>query len=109
MSAGWHVVQHVPFEGPGLIAAELSARRLPTRVAHVYRGDTLPDVGDLAGLVVLGGPMNALQDVDHPHLPDERKLLAAALDRGVPVLAVCLGAQLLAAALGARVFAGPAP
>jgi GMP synthase (glutamine-hydrolysing) len=66
----------------------------------------VPAADEMAGLVVMGGPMNALDDAAYPHLAAERELLAECVRRDMPVLAVCLGAQLLAAALGARVFTG---
>lgn len=54
------------------------------------------------GLVVLGGGMGALDDVEHPWLADVRALLAGAVSKQLPTLAICLGAQLLAAAVGGR-------
>ncbi|MEU5690167.1 type 1 glutamine amidotransferase [Actinosynnema sp. NPDC020468] len=59
------------------------------------------------GLVVLGGAMGALDDLDHPWLADVRKLLSHAVAKRVPTLGVCLGAQLLAAATGGQVRRGP--
>jgi GMP synthase-like glutamine amidotransferase len=58
------------------------------------------------GVVCLGGAMGANDDVDHPWLADVRRLLARSVGTRVPVLAVCLGAQLLAAATGGRVAVG---
>ncbi|PRY39479.1 type 1 glutamine amidotransferase [Umezawaea tangerina] len=103
------VVQHVPFEGPGLIAPALAAVGADVRVVRVDQGESLPDAARLDVLVVLGGPMGALDDHTHPHLARERELVAECVRRGLPVLGVCLGAQLLAAALGARVWRGPEP
>ena len=56
-------------------------------------------------VMVFGGAMHADQDDTHPWLRDETMLLQELLDRGVPVLGVCLGAQLLAKAAHARVYA----
>ena len=64
-------------------------------------------MADVAGLVVMGGPMSVHDDL--AWLADERTLLRAAVEAGRPVLGVCLGAQQLAAALGAPVMEGPAP
>jgi GMP synthase-like glutamine amidotransferase len=66
----------------------------------------VPSLDELAGLVVLGGPMGVGDVEQHPYLAGEIDLLAAAVAADVPVLGVCLGAQLLACALGGTV--GPA-
>ena len=60
------------------------------------------------GVIPLGGVMGAMDDDVAPWLPDERALLVDAVERGNPVLGICLGGQLLAAALGGRVTLGPA-
>lgn len=104
------VLQHAPWERPGLIDRVLAetAPGIPVIVRTVL-DDARPDLPlprDLAGLVVMGGPMNADDDARFPGLAAERRLLAATVDAGVPVLAVCLGMQLLARALGATVHAG---
>jgi GMP synthase-like glutamine amidotransferase len=59
------------------------------------------------GLVCLGGHMGAYDDLDFPWLADVRRLLAEATTKGLPTLAICLGAQLLAVATGGRVVVGP--
>jgi GMP synthase (glutamine-hydrolysing) len=51
-------------------------------------------------VIVFGGAMHADQDHLHPWLRDENLLLEELLDRGVPLLGVCLGAQLIAKAAG---------
>ena len=69
--------------------------------------DLPDDTTGYAGLVCLGGHMGAYDDLDHPWLADVRRLLAEAVTRQLPTLAICLGAQLLAVATGGRVTAGP--
>ncbi|HEY9415472.1 MAG TPA: type 1 glutamine amidotransferase [Pseudonocardia sp.] len=80
-------------------------------VVRPFAGDPVPvDASDWSGVVCLGGEMGAMDDDQHPWLAGCRALLADAVGRGTPVLAVCLGAQLLAAATGGRVTeaaAGP--
>ncbi len=108
----WAVVQHVEFEGPGLIGEVAAEHGVVLDVQRMDLGHRLPEaeqLPELGGLVVLGGPMGALDDAEHPHLAQERALLAAAVALDLPVLGICLGAQLLAAALGAPVFRGDAP
>ena len=70
-------------------------------------GDFPADTGGHQGLVCLGGHMGAYDDLDHPWLADVRRLLAEATTKGLPALAICLGAQLLAVATGGRVTTGP--
>lgn len=104
------VLQHAPWEGPALIARTLAERApgvaMVARSVLDHAAPDLPHPADLAGLVVMGGPMGADDDVRHPGLAAERALLARAVDADVPVLGVCLGMQLLARALGAVVHAG---
>jgi GMP synthase-like glutamine amidotransferase len=100
---GWVVLQHVAYEGPGAIADTLVAGGHAFAVARIDRGEPVPDpahAGEMTGLVVMGGPMSVHDDEAHPWLAQERTLLRAAVEAGIPVLGVCLGAQQLAAALG---------
>jgi GMP synthase (glutamine-hydrolysing) len=54
-------------------------------------------------VLVFGGAMHVDQEHRHPWLRDEDSLIRGLLDQRIPVLGVCLGAQLVAKALGARV------
>jgi GMP synthase (glutamine-hydrolysing) len=70
---------------------------------HVAAGDPLPRLDDVDGVLSLGGHQS-VRDIDRePVLTAEAELLREAVERGVPVLGVCLGAQLLAHALGGGV------
>jgi GMP synthase (glutamine-hydrolysing) len=102
----WVALQHVPYEGPGLIAEAASRRGLELRLCRPYRSESLPSPEELEGLVVMGGPMGVADTAEHPHLAREAELIAAMVRAGRPVLGVCLGAQLLAHALGASVYRG---
>ena len=102
----WVALQHVPYEGPGLIAQAASRRGLELHLCRPYRGEPLPSSEELDGLVVMGGPMGVHDTAEHPYLARESELIAAMVHAGRPVLGVCLGAQLLAHALGARVYRG---
>lgn len=101
------VLQHVPWERPGLIAVALEHAGVPvvTRIVLDEDSPDLPDVRELAGLVVMGGSMNA-DDPRRAGLAAERRLLALAVDADLPTLGICLGMQLLARSLGAVVHAG---
>jgi GMP synthase (glutamine-hydrolysing) len=66
-------------------------------------------VDDYGAVIVFGGAMHADQDTHHPWLRDENLFLQRLLDLRLPVLGVCLGAQLLAKAAHAGVRAAPEP
>ena len=67
-----------------------------------------PPAGEFDGLIVLGGIVNPDgTDGDAP-LEREREAIAAAHERGVPVLGICLGAQLISQALGGSAERMPA-
>jgi GMP synthase (glutamine-hydrolysing) len=88
--------------GPAIRAAGVELREVRLR-----DGEPLPELGEVDGLLSLGGEQS-VRDIDaDPTLTAEAALLREAVDRGVPVLGVCLGSQLLAHALGARVFRLP--
>jgi GMP synthase (glutamine-hydrolysing) len=110
-SQGYHrrvrkllVFQHSAAEPLGVLDPLL--RRTGFRVRYVNFGRdprAQPDVSRYDGLVVLGGPMNVDQADAYPHLHTEIAAIREAMRLQVPVLGICLGAQLLATALGATV------
>jgi GMP synthase (glutamine-hydrolysing) len=73
-------------------------------------GEPLPaPPGEFDAVVVLGGGMN-VRDADRlPWMRAEIELLRDAMQERIPVLGICLGAQLLAAAAGAEVRRSPSP
>lgn len=102
-----HVLQHVDFEGLGGLLPFLEARGARISYSRLWQNDVVPEIDGIDLLIALGGPMSANDDVSMPGLRREKELLRAAVDRDVPTLAICLGAQLLASALGARVTRNP--
>jgi GMP synthase-like glutamine amidotransferase len=63
-----------------------------------------PAFEEMSGLIVFGGEMNVDEIERYPYLLTQRELMRRAVDAGLPVLGICLGAQMLARALDARVY-----
>ena len=101
------VIQHVPWEGPHRILD--ACGDLHVKTVRPLAGHPLPAHEEVAGAVVMGGPMNVDEVERFPALAAEREWLTETVERGMPVLGICLGAQRLARALGAEVRAGAAP
>jgi GMP synthase (glutamine-hydrolysing) len=103
------VFQHVPFEPLGTLDPLLKNAGFRIRYVNFARDPKqVPSLDGYAALIILGGPMNVDQVYDFPNLPTEVTLIQDALDRGISILGICLGAQLLARALGSPVRLGHA-
>jgi GMP synthase (glutamine-hydrolysing) len=103
------VFQHVAVEPLGSLLPLLRSYSMRIRYVNFERDPLAePSVEGYDGLIVLGGPMSAWDDANHPHLAGEVRAIEAAVASGTPVLGICLGAQLLARALGASVRPAPA-
>lgn len=73
-------------------------------IVRPYLGEQIPvSLDGVDAMVCLGGETNANDDVASPWLIPLRALLSAAVGQRVPLLAICLGAQLLAVATGGAV------
>ncbi len=106
MSSTLLVLQHIACEPPAAFEDELLSRGLDLVRVGVDEGEPLPDVGDFAATIVMGGPMGAYEEDAYPWLAEEKRRIGQAARGGHPVWGVCLGAQLLAGALGAHVYPG---
>ncbi len=105
--AAIHYFQHVPFEGPGYIGEWAAKNGHTLAGTHFYRNDSLPGLEDFDLLVIMGGPMNIYEEVEHPWLAVEKHFIKTAVEAGKGVLGICLGAQLIADVLGGRVTKNP--
>ncbi len=99
------VLQHLERERPGLFVNLAEERGFSVCTFRLDLGDSLPTIrsGDL--LLVLGGPMG-IRDIGtstYPWLIEEVGLIKEALNQGIGLIGVCLGAQLLAYAAGGDV------
>jgi GMP synthase (glutamine-hydrolysing) len=98
------VIQHALPETLGLLGEVFAAAGRTVEQVN-NRLQPLPsfDPADWSALVVMGGPMNVDETDRFPFLADECRWLRQAVAAELPVLGICLGAQLLAKSLGAEV------
>ena len=99
----FHIIQNDPKVPPGNM---LDALSVPYLIHHPYRGDKLPELEQIAALIVMGGAMGASDEQRYPFLGDLKQLIRKPVAARIPYLGICLGGQLLAAALGAKVVSG---
>lgn len=103
------VFQHSATEGPGQIGCTFrdhgrlfDVRRLDLAVSAATGNRHVPtDFDDVDGVISLGGPMNVGDAL--PWMDAQIEFLREAHKRSLPVLGICLGAQLIAKALGGEV------
>ena len=99
------VLRHAPHVPIGSLEHVLAGAGVPWLPVDLFAES--PKVLPLeaaAGLVILGGPMNVDEVEAYPFLLPELDWIREAVDRELPTLGICLGAQLLAKALGKRVY-----
>ena len=98
---------HHEIETPGTILDALEWAGFGQICVRSFQNEPVPkEIGDFAGLVIMGGPQSVYEQDKFPYLRDEIRLIEDALRREKPILGVCLGSQLLAATLGADVRPG---
>lgn len=103
------VIQHVAHEGLGTIGPALFRAGLEVEFLRIYENANIPMTADgYSALIVLGGPMGVYETGAYPFMEKEVKLISSALKMRLPILGICLGAQLLAKAAGAEVYKGSA-
>ena len=98
-------IQNDEADAPHLVGRWLEEIGFEIKVLRAYAGESVPTTvpAGISALIPLGGHMNATEDDLHPWLAPERALLKDAIDRDIPIFAICLGTQLLAVAGGGRV------
>jgi len=100
-------VIHGPNVGAGVFGESVVAAGHELETWCVPLGGQPPPAAD--AVLVFGGAMHPDQDEQHPWLRREHGFLQELLERGTPLLGVCLGAQLIAKAAGASVHPAPEP
>jgi GMP synthase (glutamine-hydrolysing) len=94
-------IHHEPTSDGGTLLAPARAGSWTIEHWHAHRGEPRPILDEVDAVVAYGGTMNPDEDARLAFLAEVRATLAEAVERDLPVLGICLGAQLLGQALGA--------
>jgi GMP synthase (glutamine-hydrolysing) len=92
-------IVHQPDAGPGVFA-EAAAAAGHELVEWMPPAAPPPELDGVGAAMVFGGAMHVDQEEANPWLRGEKEFLRRLLSQRVPVLGICLGAQLLAEAAG---------
>jgi GMP synthase (glutamine-hydrolysing) len=98
---------HADFEMPGIIETWAKRNHFSESFCRPFVGDKVPDPASFDLLIVMGGPQSYLNVQQAPYLKEEVKLIQKTLERGMPILGFCLGAQLIGEALGVKTERSP--
>lgn len=101
------IIQHHKDEGLGYFEFLLNKMHVDYEYARVFEGELPENIERYSGLIIMGGPMNVYEEDKYPWLKEEDRLIKVALREKIPILGICLGAQLIAKAAGARVIKSP--
>lgn len=103
MGNKFHYIQHVPYEGLGMIknwAQENNCIISSTNASQ----QKFPNPDEIDWLCIMGGPMGVYEQDQYPWMKAEFDFIEKCIQQNKIVLGICLGAQLIAHVLGAKVY-----
>lgn len=100
-------IKHINIEGPGSFQNLLNQAGCEIRIVELAQGQSLPPIEECRAVVSLGGPMSVYETNKYPFLVDEESFLLQAIHKKIPVLGICLGAQMLAKICLGKVIKSP--
>lgn len=102
------VITHDESEGPGTLGEFLKGCGVGIKTVNLYGGEKLPaNTRRFDAVITMGGPMGVHDEDQYPFLRKEAEFLERAIGSNVPILGICLGAQMIARVCGAGVMKAP--
>lgn len=100
-----HLLEHEPLDFSDTNIDRWAAEKGHTITrTYVCSGEPLPDPDALDWLMLMGGSPQAYDEASNPWLLKEKPFVAEIIERRIPIIGICFGAQLLAQALGGELF-----
>jgi len=97
------IIVHRAESEPGRVGLWFDQHNIPYQMCRLALGHKLPPtLAPYRGVVIFGGPMS-VNDEHIPFIRDELDWLPTIMDEGVPILGICLGAQMMARCLGSTI------
>lgn len=96
-----------PEETFGAAPSALEDADAAVAIWEAIDGEPRPSLESTAGVIVFGSSYNVGQADEQPLIKEVREVTLDAVERGVPYLGICFGAQLLAWSLGRDVVRAP--
>ncbi|NPA40481.1 MAG: GMP synthase [Thermodesulfobacteria bacterium] len=100
-------IRHVEFENLGFFEDIFKELGFDYTYLDTPKGERLNSgLEDVSGIVILGGYMGAYEEDKYEFLKYEYEVMEEAFKKKLPLIGICLGAQMIAKFLGARVYKG---
>lgn len=100
-------IRHVKIEHAGILGEILSEKGYTIKYLDTPMGQLLENgLENYSMLLILGGYMGAYEEDKYPFLKYEFKIIEYALKKDIPLIGICLGAQMLAKVLNFNVYKG---
>ena len=97
-----YIVCHAACEPAGYLCYYLRKNNINYKKITAFKNEIASlDLDAVSGLVFMGGPYSVNEDL--PWVADEIQLVQQAMEKDIPIMGVCLGAQLISKALGADI------
>lgn len=97
-----YIICHAKCDPPGYLCIYFDKQDIPYKKFNVIRnGIEEIDLSKTSGLIFMGGAHSVTEETRW--LSDEITLIQQAVEKDIPVMGVCFGAQLISKALGADV------
>ena len=101
------VIENSALAPPGRLWSSFERNGFEVQVVRPYTGDPLPMEQRPAGWVILGAEYGAYHSDRYPFLDDEAEIIRQAIAQDIPLLGICLGAQLIANSMGGQAYRSP--